>query len=142
MQTLADLLAEREKEKDKNASSTSHTVHGVKVPLSEFLKLTPPTFKGVDNSEDPQQFLDSVWCRCEAMGCTDHRVVTLTSFRLEGEVVVKWYESKRGERAASSPPMAWKDFSEMFLERFLPESVREARSYKFEKLVQGDLTVT
>jgi len=88
MQTLADLLAEREKEKDKNASSTSHTVHRVKVPLLEFLKLTPPTFKGVDNSEDPQQFLDAVWCRCEAMGCTDHRVVTLASFRLEGEVVV------------------------------------------------------
>ena len=52
MQTLANLLAEREK--DKNASSTSHNVHGVKVSLSEFLKLAPPTFKGVDNSEDPQ----------------------------------------------------------------------------------------
>ena len=51
MQTLANLLAEREK--DKNASSTSHTVYGVKVPLSEFLKLAPPIFKEVDNSEDP-----------------------------------------------------------------------------------------
>jgi hypothetical protein len=76
------------------------------------------------------------------MGCTDHRAVTLTSFRLEGKVAVNWYESKRGERAVSSRPMAWKDFSEMFLEHFLPESVREARSYKFEKLVQSDLTVT
>ncbi|XP_073268753.1 uncharacterized protein [Populus alba] len=142
MQTLANLLTEKEKEKDKSASSTSHTVHGVKVPLSEFLKLAPPTFKGVDNSEDPQQFLDAVWRRCEAMGCTDHRAVTLASFRLEGEVAVNWYESKKGERAYSSPPMEWKEFSEIFLERFLPESVREARSYEFEKLVQGDLTVT
>ena len=48
---------------------------------------------------------------------------------------MNWYESKRGERVASSPPMAWKEFSEIFLERFLPESVREARSYEFEKLV-------
>jgi hypothetical protein len=54
MQNLANLLAEREKEKNKNASSTFHTVHEVKVPLSEFLKLTPPTFKGVNNSENPQ----------------------------------------------------------------------------------------
>ena len=54
MQTLADLLTEREKKKDKSASSTSYTVHGMKVSLSEFLKLAPPTFKGVDNSEDPQ----------------------------------------------------------------------------------------
>jgi hypothetical protein len=30
----------------------------------------------------------------------------------------------------------------MFLERFLPESVRDARSYAFEKLVHGDLTMT
>ena len=56
------------------------------------------------------------------MGCTDHRAVTLASFRLEGEVAVNWYESKRGEMAASSPPMACKEFSEIFLERFLPES--------------------
>jgi hypothetical protein len=54
MQNLANLLAEREKEKNKNASSTFHIVHEMKVPLSEFLKLTPPTFKGVNNSEDPQ----------------------------------------------------------------------------------------
>jgi len=117
-------------------------VHGVKVPLSEFLKLAPSTFKAVDNSEDPQYFLDAVWRRCEAWGCTDHRAVTLASFRLEGEVAVNWYKSKRGEMIASSPPMAWKDFFEMFLERFLRESVREARPYEFEKLVQGDLTVT
>jgi len=53
MQTLANLLAERMKKKDKNASSTSYTMHGVKVHLLEFFKLAPPTFKGVDNSEDP-----------------------------------------------------------------------------------------
>ena len=60
MQNLANLLAEREKEKNKNASSTFYTVYEVKVPLSEFLKLTPPTFKGVNNFEDPKFF----WMRC------------------------------------------------------------------------------
>lgn len=53
MQTLANILAEREKKKDKNASSTSYTMHGVKVPLLEFLKLAFATFKGVDKYEDP-----------------------------------------------------------------------------------------
>jgi hypothetical protein len=105
---LANLLIEREKEKDKNASLTSYTVHGVKMSLLEFLKLAPSTFKGVDNFEDTQQFLDAVWCRCEVMGCTDHRVVTLASFRLKGEVVVNWYESKRNEKKISSLSMAWK----------------------------------
>jgi hypothetical protein len=50
---LANILAKREKKKNKNASSTSYTMHGVKVPLLEFLKLALATFKGVDNYEDP-----------------------------------------------------------------------------------------
>jgi hypothetical protein len=41
MQTLANLLVERMKKKDKNASSTSYTMHGVKVHLLESFKLAP-----------------------------------------------------------------------------------------------------
>ena len=53
MQTLANLLVERKKENDKNASLISHIMHGAKVSLSKFLKLTPLTFKGAGNSKDP-----------------------------------------------------------------------------------------
>jgi sulfatase maturation enzyme AslB (radical SAM superfamily) len=42
----------------------------------------------------------------------------------------------------NSPPMAWKEFLIMFLKRFLSESVRDIKAYEFERLVQGDLTVT
>jgi hypothetical protein len=59
IQTLANLLYEREKEKNKNVSSTFHTIHEMNVPLSNFLKLALPTSKGVDNFEDPYQFLDA-----------------------------------------------------------------------------------
>jgi hypothetical protein len=41
-------------EREKNRDASSQTVHGVKVPLSKFLKLTPSTFKGVDDFDDPQ----------------------------------------------------------------------------------------
>jgi hypothetical protein len=53
IQTLANLLVEIEKEKNKNASLTSYIVHGVKIYLSGFSKLAPPTFKGNDNFEVP-----------------------------------------------------------------------------------------
>lgn len=101
MQTIVNLLGVREKKKDKNASLTSHIMLGVKVPLLKFLKLAHPTFKEVDNFKEPQQFSDAMWCRCEAMGCTNHHAMTLTSLRLEGEV--NWYEFRRSERAANSP---------------------------------------
>lgn len=50
IQTVANLMEKRKKNRD----ASLQTVHGVKVPLSKFLKLTPPTFKGVDDSDDPQ----------------------------------------------------------------------------------------
>jgi len=135
MLIMTNLLAKRENEKDKNVYSTSHIVHGVNVPLLEFLKLAPPIFKGVNNSKLPQYFLDAVWHRCEVMGCTDHHVVILASFMLEGKVVVNWYKSKRNKKAVDSSLMSWNEFSKMFLERFSPENVRDDRSYEFKRLV-------
>jgi hypothetical protein len=52
------------------------------------------------------------------MGCTDHHVVILASFMLEGKVVVNWYKSKRNKKAVDSSLMSWNEFSKMFLERF------------------------
>ena len=46
------------------------------------------------------------------------------------------------EMIVNSPSMAWKEFFMMFLKRFLSENVRDIRAYEFERLVQGDLTVT
>lgn len=53
MHTLANLLAEREKKKEKNASLTFYIMYGMKLLLLKFLKPTPPTFKRIDNLEDP-----------------------------------------------------------------------------------------
>jgi hypothetical protein len=53
MHTLANLLAEREKKKEKNMSLTFYIMYGMKLPLLKFLKPTPPTFKRIDNLEDP-----------------------------------------------------------------------------------------
>lgn len=128
-------IREREREKNKNVSSTFHTMHKMNVPLSNFLKLALPTSKGVANFKDPYQFLDATQRRCEAMRCMDDRAVPLTSFWLEGEVVVNQYESKKSEMIVNSPPMAWKEFLMMFLKRFLSESVRDIRAYEFERLV-------
>ena len=76
---------ERDRRRDRDVTSSSHTVQGVNVPLNDFIKLAPPTFTGMNSLEDPQRFLDDIWRRCEVLGCTDHRAVSLASFRLEGE---------------------------------------------------------
>jgi len=50
------------------------------VLLNDFIKLAPPIFTGMDSSDDPQRFLNDIWRRCEALGCTDHRVVSSGCF--------------------------------------------------------------
>lgn len=140
VRTWIEFSMERDRRRDRDVPSTSHTVQGVNVPLNDFMKLAPPIFTGMDSSEDPQRFLDDIWRRCEALGCTDHRAVSLASFRLEGDVAISWFESRKRARPVEAQ-WTWKEFSSMFLDRFLPQSVRDARLYEFERLSQGSMTV-
>uniref|UniRef100_A0A6N2MM29 Retrotransposon gag domain-containing protein n=1 Tax=Salix viminalis TaxID=40686 RepID=A0A6N2MM29_SALVM len=131
MQNWIEFTMERERRKDKDISSTSYAVQGVNVPLNDFMKLTPPIFTGMNND---------IWRRCEALGCTDHQAVSLVSFRLEGDVSSSWFKSRKRARPLHGE-WTWEEFSTMFLDRFLPQSVRDARLYEFERLSQGSMTV-
>uniref|UniRef100_A0A6N2MJX2 Retrotransposon gag domain-containing protein n=1 Tax=Salix viminalis TaxID=40686 RepID=A0A6N2MJX2_SALVM len=114
MRNWIEFTMERERRKDKDISSTSYVVQGVNVPLNDFMKLTPPIFTGMNSSEDPQ--------------------------RLEGDVSSSWFESRKRARPLQGE-WTWEEFSTMFLDRFLPQSVRDARLYEFERLSQGSMTV-
>ncbi|XP_034914505.1 uncharacterized protein [Populus alba] len=140
MRTWMEFSMERDRRRDRDIPSSSHIVQGVNVSLNDFMELAPPTFTGMDISEDPQRFLDDIWRRCEALGCTDHRAVSLASFRLEGDMAISWFESKKRERSTEAK-WTWKEFSTIFLDRFLPQSVRDAQLYEFERLSQGSMTV-
>jgi len=119
VRTCIEFTMERDRRRDKDLPSSSHTVQGVNVPLNDFMKLAPPIFTGMDSSEDPERFLDDIWRRCEALGCTDHQAVSLASFRLEGDVTISWFESRKRARPVEAQ-WIWKEFSSMFLDRFFP----------------------
>ena len=63
------------------------------------------------------------------------RAVELTSFQLEG-VAYDWYDTVLRGRPTGSPSLAWNEFTQLFMARFLPESVRDALAYEFEGLEQ------
>ena len=101
---------ERDQRKDKDVSS-SQIVQGVNVSLNEFMKLAFPTFTGTDSLKDSQRFLDDIWWRCEALGSTDHRAMSLASFGLEGEVAISWFEFRKRARLGTSLELcSWTDF--------------------------------
>ena len=61
----------------------------------------------------------------------------LTSYQLTG-VAYKWYKSLLRSRLVSSPTLDWSEFYNAFVERFTPESLREAKAREFELLKQTE----
>jgi hypothetical protein len=109
----------------------------IEVTLAEFLKLKPPTFSGSDASEDPQRFIDGLERLWRALGCSDIRAVELASFQLEG-VAYDWFDTVTRGRQVGSPPLAWGEFSRLFMARFLPESVKDGLAHEFERFEQKE----
>ncbi|KAJ1391320.1 Retrotransposon gag domain [Sesbania bispinosa] len=70
-------------------------------------------------------------------GLRDIRAVELASFQLEGVAYDSFDTVTRG-RSVGSPPLAWGEFSRLFMARFLPESVREGLAHEFERLEQTE----
>ncbi|CAJ2633780.1 unnamed protein product [Trifolium pratense] len=110
---------------------------GIEVTLEQFMKLKPPTFSGSDASEDPQRFIDGLERLWRALGCSNIRAVELASFQLEG-VAYDWFDTVSRGREVGSPPMAWDEFSRLFMARFLPESVRDSLAHEFERFEQTE----
>ena len=54
MRTWIKFTMERDRRRDRDVPSTSHTFQGVNVPLNDFMKLAPPIFTGMDSSEVPR----------------------------------------------------------------------------------------
>ncbi|XP_073222466.1 uncharacterized protein [Cicer arietinum] len=92
-------------------------------------ELKPPTFSGSSATQDPQQFIDSLERLWRALDCSEVRAVELTSFQLIGVA---------HGRQVGSPPLAWREFSQLFMARFLLESVRDGLAHEFERLEQTE----
>ncbi|XP_070002772.1 uncharacterized protein [Nicotiana sylvestris] len=67
--------------------------------------------------------------------------VDFTTFQLEGRAL-RWWQSYLLGRPVGSPPMTWGQFTQLFLDRYIPPSKREELWYKFEQLDQGQISVT
>nr|XP_027186773.1 uncharacterized protein LOC101514449 [Cicer arietinum] len=106
---------------------TTAATRGIEVTLPDFMKLKPPTFSGSSATNNPQQFVDSLERLWRALGCSE----------LIG-VARDWFDIVSRGRQVGSPPLAWREFSQLFMARFLPESVRDGLAHEFERLEQTE----
>ncbi|XP_070014495.1 uncharacterized protein [Nicotiana sylvestris] len=75
------------------------------------------------------------------MGIVETNGVDFATFRLSASAKT-WWRDYCLARPAGSPPLTWDQFTELFLEKFLPVTQREALRRQFERLQQGSMTVT
>ncbi|XP_070046373.1 uncharacterized protein [Nicotiana tomentosiformis] len=108
--------------------------------LDRFIKLFPVHFSGA-SSEDPQEYLDNCYEAIRNMGIVETNGVNFTAFQMTGSAK-KWWRDYLLTRQAGSPALTWDQFSQLFIEKFLPIILREERRCRFVHLQQGSMTVT
>nr|XP_016455149.1 PREDICTED: uncharacterized protein LOC107779268 [Nicotiana tabacum] len=117
------------------APAQTRTFGNKDVSLQEFLKLKSPKFTGSDNSADPQSFLDGTLKALRALECSSERVAKLAAYKLE-DMANTWYETILLGRSAGAPPLTWDEFTKLFKNHFLPDSLMQQYARDFERLVQ------
>ena len=103
--------------------------------IESFLKLQPPVFIGNLLAKDPQDFIDQTVKAIKVLMCPNERVVDLAAYQL-GDRAEQWYQTFLIGRPPDLPPLAWEEFSEAFMIRFLPASGRVSLAVEFEKLTR------
>ncbi|XP_070055328.1 uncharacterized protein [Nicotiana tomentosiformis] len=103
--------------------------------LDRWTRLHPPFFGG-ERHEDAQDFIDRCRDRLYNMRILESHGVDFTTSQLEGRAHRRWQSYLLG-RLAGSPPMTWSQFTQLFLDMYIPPSEREELRYQFDHLEQG-----
>ncbi|XP_070057348.1 uncharacterized protein [Nicotiana tomentosiformis] len=108
--------------------------------LDKFTKLFPICFGGTP-FEDSHDFLDYCHEVFLNMGIVESNRIDLVVFQMHNSAKRWWQEYVQGRRVGSSL-LTWVQFSQLFLEKFIPFTQREDFCSQFEGLQQGSMTVT
>ncbi|XP_070050759.1 uncharacterized protein [Nicotiana tomentosiformis] len=108
--------------------------------LDKFIKLFSVHFSGAP-FEDPHDYLDRCHEVLRNMGIVERNEVDFHVFQMTGSTKM-WWRDYVFTRPAGSPALTWEQFPQLFLEKFVPITLREEYRRVFEHLQQGSMTVT
>ena len=107
--------------------------------LQRFIAHHPLTFTGEGDPVVADHWFRLVERILEAMEITsDATRIRLATFRLEGESHI-WWDWVKVSRDPET--MTWREFRDLFMDKFFPASARHAKDREFLELKQGSMTV-
>ncbi|XP_070050485.1 uncharacterized protein, partial [Nicotiana tomentosiformis] len=140
IQMLAQIVASQVQRSSVEPTPSSQPGEFASSRVNKFLQLDPPVFTGTNLKEDPQDFIDDMHKTLRVMHATETDGGELASYHLK-EVAYSWFELSEESREEGSPPVRWSEFTDAFIDHFVPAETKAACAAEPESLRQGSLTV-
>ncbi|KAK1375434.1 CCHC-type domain-containing protein [Heracleum sosnowskyi] len=119
------------------ASATAPACSPV-VTFKSFQATKPPEFKGSADPVEAKAWLKEIEIAFALIEVTEEKKTEYASYFLKSEASY-WWETSRAMEPEGL--ITWGRFTELFLERYFPDYMRDQMELKFLELKQGNMTV-
>ncbi|XP_028553476.1 uncharacterized protein LOC114580375 [Dendrobium catenatum] len=109
--------------------------------LKLFQDMKPLLFSGGGPIE-AEDWLMRIEKILEGMSCPEERRVTLAAYAFDGEAERWWSQLEETFGGRPSSQVYWEEFVKVFRDWYVPKSARRQMQDKFNRLVQGDRSVS
>ncbi|XP_059455138.1 uncharacterized protein LOC132185376 [Corylus avellana] len=109
--------------------------------FGNFNRQRPPIFDGQPDAIATENWVLQIEKLMDVMNCTEEQRVKYATFYLTEGAERWWTAQKEHLQQRLGAIIPWMDFKEAFLERFFPQTTRQAKAQEFTDLIQGSMTV-